>query len=197
MANLLNSNYFDYTRETYKTMVRKFYKQFPSDGKRYLEFLEDFRFKVDPNSIRPEKLITQEEENAMVKIASSPRERASISTLFASGARIGELLNMRIGDLRFYGCGTALKIMGSKRTGYRLMGVIGNSMVYPRTWLENHPARNNGEVWLFCSLCERGAGQKLNYWDVYTALKRAVGRAGIKRRIHPQLFRHTHGPSLP
>lgn len=196
MTRLLSSDYSDYTRETYVTMIRKFYKWYLGEGKRYPEFLDDFKFKVNRDNIRPEELITPDEESALIKAAGNARDRALIATLYDSGARIGELLNMKIGDLRFDEYGAVLKVMGSKGTGFRQIRIVGNSIAYLRAWLDNHPDRNNRDSWLFCGLSGKEIGNQLDYWEVYAALKRTLKRGGIKRRIHPHLFRHTRATIL-
>ena len=121
--------------------------------------------------------------------------RALIATMYDSGCRIGELLNMKIKDLSFDEFGVLLKVTG--KTGFRQVRVVGDSIAHLRAWLDNHPQRNDPDnALLFCSLSEKILGRNLTYADVYSILRKAAKRAGIKKRIHPHLFRHTRATIL-
>jgi len=56
--------------------------------------------------------------------------------------------------------------------------------------------RNDVNAFLFCNLSENILGRSLTYADVYSIIRQATKRAGIKKRIHPHLFRHTRATIL-
>ncbi|MCL5873818.1 MAG: tyrosine-type recombinase/integrase [Candidatus Thermoplasmatota archaeon] len=194
LEKLANSNYSDYTRETYVIMIKRFYKWYLGDNKIYPSFLDGIKIKVNHTDMKPESLITPDELSALVNACVNVRDRALFHTLYDSGARLGELLNMRIKDVGFDEYGAILKVVG--KTGYRQIRIVGNSIAYLRAWLDNHPDRNNREAYLFCGLSENTMGKQLFHSDVYAIIRRTVRRAGIKRRIHPHLFRHTRATIL-
>ncbi|MEM0050647.1 MAG: tyrosine-type recombinase/integrase [Candidatus Bathyarchaeia archaeon] len=194
LSKLADPKYSDWTRETYISMIRRFYKWYMGNNKTYPEFLDGIQRVRKHNNMKPEELITQEEVNSLIKASSNARDRALFSTLYDSGARIGELLTMKIKDLAFDEYGAILKVNG--KTGYRQVRIVGNSIAYLRAWLDNHPQRNNPEAWLFCGITADTMERQLMYPDVYAIIRRTVKRAGIKRRIHPHLFRHTRATLL-
>ncbi|MEM3534121.1 MAG: tyrosine-type recombinase/integrase, partial [Thermoplasmatales archaeon] len=194
LSKLADPQYSDWTRETYISMIKKFYKWYMGNNKTYPEFLDGIQRPKMRNNLKPEELITQDEINSLISASSNARDRALFSTLYDSGVRIGELLTMKIKDLAFDEYGAILKVNG--KTGYRQVRIVGNSIAYLRAWLDDHPQRNNPEAWLFCGITADTMGRQLMYPDVYSIIRRTVKRAGIKRRIHPHLFRHTRATLL-
>ncbi|MBI4210326.1 MAG: tyrosine-type recombinase/integrase [Candidatus Diapherotrites archaeon] len=62
-------------------------------------------YRVDKHNIvkklNPQEILTPEDIKALVTAAGSVRNKAIVFTLWESGCRISELLNARIGDLKF------------------------------------------------------------------------------------------------
>ena len=193
LENLASDDYTDWTRHTYVAMLKKFYRwKMKDDIPKYISGLTSM---VRENGKAPEDLITKSEVAALIKGSKNVRDRALIATMYDSGCRIGELLNMKIKDLSFDEFGVLLKVTG--KTGFRQVRVVGDSIAHLRAWLDNHPQRNDPDnALLFCSLSEKILGRNLTYADVYSILRKATKRAGIKKRIHPHLFRHTRATIL-
>ncbi|MEM3192613.1 MAG: tyrosine-type recombinase/integrase [Candidatus Parvarchaeota archaeon] len=194
LKQLAASNYSESTKATYVTMIKKFYKWYLGNNKTYPEFLDGIKRPKNNNNTTPESLLTQDDINSLIGASANARDRAMFSTLFDSGVRIGELLTMRIKDLSFDEYGAIMKVNG--KTGYRQVRIVGNSIAYLRAWLDNHPDRNNPDSYLFCGMSNEKKGNMLLYQDVYAIIRRTVKRAGIKKRIHPHLFRHTRATIL-
>ena len=192
LGNLASDDYTDWTRHTYITMLKKFYRWKLEEVPKYIS---EMTARVRENGKAPEDLITKNEATALINNSKNARDRALIATLYDSGCRIGELLNMRIKDLSFDEFGALLKVTG--KTGFRHVRIVGNSIAYLRAWLDDHPQRNDPDnAILFCSLSEKILGRNLTYADVYSILRKSAKRAGIKKRIHPHLFRHTRATIL-
>ena len=191
----LNGGYSEWTRDTYIKMLKKFYRK--TLPKRKFEALfEGIKIKQPRQKIQQSDLITIEEYRAMVDACNNARDRAIISTLYDSGCRIGELLLMKISNLRFDNYGGLLVVPFQGKTGTRQVRIIGDSVPYLRAWLDNHPSRNDLNAPLFCNISEGIRGRAMTYDDVRKALKSALKRAGIKKRIYPHLFRHTRASIL-
>lgn len=142
----------------------------------------------------PEDLITVEEIEGISGNCYNQRDRAFFYVLYDSGCRIGELLNMKNKDIDFDQYGAIIKVNG--KTGYRQVRIIGKSIPYLREWQNTHPLRNDSDAWFFCGLANNIRGRQLFHSDIYKTLKKASARAGITRRIHPHLFRHTRATLL-
>jgi len=158
----------------------------------------------------PEDMLTNDELELLLSKCSHPRDAAIIATLYDSGCRIGELLSMRVKDVVFDDNG-AIVTFPEGKTGWRKNRVVVASS-YLRVWLDSHEYKKDKENPLFYSL-------KGNYKDktkprdtighpdnkvlnvlssdgVRRQLHIIAKKAGIKRRIHPHLFRHTRATEL-
>ena len=191
LRQLYDNDYTDWTRNTFVVMLKKFYrwklKELPA-------FIKDMKVRIKENGKEVDDLLTSQEVTALIENSKNARDKALISVLYDSGCRIGELINMRIKDLGFDEFGALLRVTG--KTGFRQVRIVGNSIAYLRAWLDNHPLRNDVNAFLFCNLSDSILGRHLTYADVYSIIRHAAKRAGIKKRIHPHLFRHTRATIL-
>jgi integrase len=187
--------YKDWTIKNYVTMLKKFYRwHYKSKGAALPEYISDLNVKMKNDTKAPEDLITRDEISSLVANSRNARDKALFSVLYDSGCRLGEIINMRIKDLSFDEFGAILKVTG--KTGFRQVRIVGDSIAYLRAWLDNHPQKNNLDAYLFCNLSEKIVGRNLTYSDVYSIFKKTAKRSGIKKRIHPHLFRHTRATIL-
>jgi len=72
----------------------------------------------------------------MIEACDNPRDRALVHVLYESGARSGELLNMKIGDVEFDQYGAVIRVCG--KTGPRRLRLI-ESVPDLQLWLSMHP----------------------------------------------------------
>lgn len=191
----LSEGYAENTKGTYLSMMKKFYRSFlPVD-----QFETIFKdVKIDKKRVRhvsPDELITKEEVVKMIAAARNSRDRALIAVLYDSGCRIGELLGMQIQSVNFDQYGGILRVPWEGKTGFRNVRIVGDSVPYLRAWLDAHPDKNNRSAILFCML-ELHRGEKMDYSVVYSRLKMITRDAGITKRIHPHLFRHSRATLL-
>jgi len=191
MEKLFDSEYSDWTRTTYITMIKKFYRWHLG---KLPDYIQNMKTKVKVNGKAPDDLLSYQDVTALIENSRNARDRALFSVLYDSGCRIGEIINMRIKDLSFDEFGALLRVTG--KTGFRQVRIVGNSIAYLRAWLDNHPLRNDVNAFLFCNLSDSILGRHLTYADVYSIIRQATKRAGIKKRIHPHLFRHTRATIL-
>src|SRR5207245_1180296 len=117
------------------------------------------------------------------------RHRAFVALLADAGARISEILTLRIRDVAFDQYGMVLNVEG--KTGPRRVRVIGDSIAYVAAWLEVHPAGKNRDSPLFTGVNEMSRKNVMSYAQSHKVLVSLKARAGLKKRIHPHLFRHT------
>ena len=146
------------------------------------------------NGVSPNDLITEEEFEAMINACMSSRDRAIISLLYESGARIGEIGSMRVKDVSFDDYGAIVWLPKSKTVRRRLRVVY--SARYLSEWISDHPLKDETEAPLWIKLTGRNAMKAMVYDDIRIQIKKIAKRAGIKKRIHPHLFRHTRATRL-
>lgn len=176
--------------QSYYVTLKKFYKWLLGNGKTYPECVEWIKFNSHPShEIKPEALVTREEEIKLVNGCRNSRDRALISLLYDSGCRISELLTMKIRDLKFDDYGCIISVTG--KTGFREVRIIGNSIYYLKEYLNDHPLKEP-DSWLFLMK----ANERMGYDEVRSMILKARRRSGITRRIYPHLFRHTRATIL-
>lgn len=133
----------------------------------------------------PEDMVTESELELLISKAINPRDKALLALLGDSGLRIGEALNLRIKDLYFDDYGAYLIIQEGK-TGARRVRLI-SSIHYIKNWIEAHP-KPERDNYLFVTFNKNSS--LLKYSAARKGLIDAMAAAGIKKRIHPHLFRH-------
>jgi integrase len=138
-------------------------------------------------------MLSEEEIKKMIDACEHPRDRALVASLYESGARISELGNLKIKHVKFDQYGAVLMVDG--KTGMRRVRIIFSSP-YLATWLENHPFRTDPEAFVWIGIGTVGRNEPMVYGAIRMHLKRIAQKAGIKKRIHPHLFRHSRSTHL-
>ena len=191
-----NPNYSEWSKYDYRVIVRFFYrwlffKSFEGDYPDIVDWIE-IRKKGN-NSLNADIILTKEEIEQMANITNNPRDRALVLTLYESGCRIGELLNMRIKDISFdeYGC----RISVTGKTGNRRVRMIEYSKDL-LAWLDSHPFKNNPESYVWVCLNKPSPEHMLSTTAVNNLLKDLARRCNISKPIHPHVFRHARATHL-
>lgn len=129
-------------------------------------------------------LLSPDEIEAIIGVCTNSRDRALIHVLYEGGFRIGEVGNLKWGDIKFDDGGAIVNV--NFKTGKpRYIRLVMSKQVLS-TWKKDHPdARADTYVFL-----DR-YGAPVNYYAVLKQLQRIVKRAGITRRVTPHTFRHS------
>ena len=140
----------------------------------------------------PSDLLTTDEIKSMAALAGNLSDKAFILALYESACRIGEILNLKIKDVTIDQYGCAIVVNG--KTGMRRIRLIESSPDLVM-WINNHPKKEERDAPLFTHLSDKNGhhlfGKELSYESASTVIKTLVKRAGIKKRVHPHLFRHS------
>ncbi|MCX9011022.1 MAG: site-specific integrase [Candidatus Methanoperedens sp.] len=142
--------------------------------------------------IYEDDLLTSDEIEKLLKACRNPRDAALISLLSEAGCRISEALNLNIGDLSKtdYGLKMRIRAMEGNKTGHRDIALI-NSVPHLVQWLNLHPLGDQPDAPLFIAESNINYHERLSASGARVVLKNLVEKAGIKKRVHPCLFRHT------
>jgi site-specific recombinase XerD len=167
--------YTEWTRRDIKVCVKKFYKWLLGGGQQYPSLVSwiDTHIKEDaPSSL------SVEEVRKLAEHAHTWKTKALVWSLFETGARVEELLNVRLLHVEDKGTHVVLRIEHSKTFPRSLPVYEGSS--YVREWMAQHPAKHNGEAQLFpieyAALCKR-----LRTLSMYV----------LGKRVTPHLLRHS------
>jgi len=133
-------------------------------------------------------VLTEDEVKRMVEAAKDDRDKALIQVLYESGARLGEVIGLRVGDVQFDQFGAKLLVHG--KTGDRPVRLIYSAPAL-RHWLEHHEFKDDPNAPLFYSRRGPDVGQPLSDESLRKVVREVAERAGVKKRVHCRLFRHS------
>lgn len=151
----------------------------------------------------PEWMLTKEDILALINGATSLRDKAILHFLYETGARASELINCRIMDVKFdqvhtindskQGIVEIVPVQLNGKTGQRQV-LIKDCLPVLKRWLNEHPKAQTPEAFLFCT---NRPDDKLASPNILNQIvKRAARRAGLQKRIHPHLFRHSRATHM-
>ena len=126
---------------------------------------------------------SQQDIESVLKACEALRDRLMVEILIETGARRGELYNMRIKDVQFDEYSPIIWLHG--KTGTRQRRVF-NCVEDLKAYLEKHPERTDSEAKLWVNRF----GEPLQYSGVYNVIHR-VGQRALGRNIYAHGFRHT------
>lgn len=133
-------------------------------------------------------LVTPEDIEKLLGIIHNPRDKALVSILWETGCRIAEIGNLQVKHVTKAEHGYTLDVNG--KTGRRTPIII-SSAPYLTVWLQNHPFANDPESPLWVHYQYNTSPKHLKYDTIRYLLIRYFARAGIKKPVHPHLFRHS------
>ena len=183
-----------------KVVIRKFYKWLWGDNKRYPKIVEWFDTYVDEPEI---PALTEAEVQRLIDKGRTSLQRAFVQLLFDGGFRLGEILNVRLKNVRLKQFDEGHQ--GSQSPERCFMIRVPFSKTLPRTvplpmpattkwlsiWLEDHPAHpriiddgtleaDDVNVQLF-PMSDSAARHMVN----------RLGRRVLDKRVYPHLLRHS------
>jgi site-specific recombinase XerD len=144
-----------------------------------------------PYSKLPKKLpqvLTQEEVLRLFRAIQNPKHSLMVRLMYSAGLRVSELVNLRVKDFDFdKGYGWVRKGKGNKDRLFVLSDRIKQELL-------DFIAANGLIVddWFFCG---RVQGH-LTTRTVYAIVRQASIRAGLSKRAHPHMLRHSFATHL-
>ena len=177
--------------------IQRFFKWLKKDHEEVQVDPKNIKIKYSKRHKLPEELLTRDEINLLIDHCDNIRDKALVYVLYESGARIGELLGLRLKHLQADKYGFTLRVDG--KTGQRRIRII-ESVPILRLWLENHPFKFDKDADLWITEKNQYKNEvpysTLGYRGAYKVLERAGKRAGIQKNIYPHLFRHSRATFL-
>jgi integrase/recombinase XerD len=183
------------TKRSEKECVKKFYKWLRDSGEEYPSEVKWIRASVKrSDKALPENFLNEDEVKKLAEACQNPRDRALVLTLYETGARVAEILSLRIGDVQFDQYGAILMVRG--KTGARRVRVIFSAKAITE-WLNHHPARGKDQQAPFWTSFESASSVRpLEYPAFRKMLNSAAARTGINKRVNPHSFRHARASNL-
>jgi len=145
----------------------------------------------------PDVLSVEEIDEIMAQIdLSKPegqRNRAMLETLYSSGLRVSELVNLLSSHI-YYDEGF-LRVIG-KGNKERLVPIGSEALKHIAIYAQNirvHIPIQHGQEGIFFL---NNRGRKLSRVMIFTIIKTLTEKAGIKKNVHPHTFRHSFATHL-
>ena len=175
------------TLHGYKVTLKRFYRWLDGDDEEYPRKVRWIKTSGDTTRIQePEQILTEQEVMEMIRHAHNPRDKAMVSFLYESGARVSEMLSMKIRHLEF----TATTIKATlpiSKTKPRVIPLI-SCRKHLATWINYHPLKDDPEAVLWSNLKHDGHKPIISQ-TVGVILKAIAANAGITKRVYAHLFR--------
>ena len=182
------------TKAHYLTVFNSFYK--------YLVFMD----KIDVNpcdGIKAPKLekklpnyLTSEEIDKLFDLRLTKpidyRNKALLEVIYATGARISEVISLELNQIDFEEC--VIKVMG-KGKKERIIPLGNTALNSLYTYISNYRAflvKNDTCNYVFLNK----NGSKISRQGVFKILKELANKAGIKKEISPHTLRHSFATNL-
>jgi len=190
------SKFSKWTQSDYKIIIKKFWKWLYN---RHIDDEDDWEIPKLVKFIKPKKprkskklpseLINKKDVEFLLNYCRTLREKAFILVLYETGARIGEILNLKIKDASFNEYGVHLKLNG--KTGERCILLIGSAPALAQWINQEHPTRKNKDCFLYCNINRGKEGTQLLYESVKKILETLKEKSGFQKPINPHHWRHS------
>lgn len=181
-----NRKWGDWTKHDYLIALKKFFRF--NDGN------DDRAGRIKAKTpamttINEAEVITPDDLARLERATRNIRDKAVLRFLFETGARAGEMLGLRVGDVKRQPPFLEFKLTGTKNhLGARPVTVINpEAVALFDEYLQHHPQPNNPNAPLWVTL----SGQPLEPKNLSKLLKVVAKRAGLDKRINPHWFRHS------
>ena len=185
VSSIQQSKYSPWTKRTYKCLVRKFYKwQKGVKGRnKYPEIVDWINIGISRSEKKlPSEgdLLTEEDVQKLIENADYPRDKAFLSMLWESGARIGEIGNLSMKNIVFDQQGVVISVRG--KTGSRKIRLI-SSTPHLSTWINNHPAKGNNDAPVWVNIGTVNHNKLMTYAAMRMLLYKLFRRQELKKDL--------------
>ncbi len=167
--------YADWTRRDIKVCLKKFYKWLLGNNRQYPELVAWVDTSIQDHA---PPCLSIDEIRKCIEYATTIKGKALLWALFETGARIEELLNVRLCHVADKQTHFLIWIEFPKT--YKRNVPVFEGREYLQRWLADHPHREENNAQLF----------PMSYAAVSKFLKR-LGERALDKRITPHLLRHS------
>ncbi len=175
--------------------LKRLDREYFGNGEFYTERTKWMKFaKSSKSRYLPEELINEKEAVKIIDSAASIRDKAFIHTLWATGARVGEMGNLKVKHFDYVGKCSEAHLTLNGKTGMRKVLII-EPVLDVLSWLKVHPLKDSPdfkEAFLFSKM----NGEPMTHPGTEKIIRTAMKRAGINKRCNPHLWRHSRATHL-
>lgn len=190
------------TRNNKLKNIKSFLKfVYPHESSRMLQIQDILNIPIKKDIDKPVeymavdvlKILLEQPKTATVN---GRRDLTLLATLYDTGARVSELINLKVRDIKFDKTTTTIRLFG-KGCKVRIVPVIGNTSDLLRQYFKEHNLEDTPDSYVFVSklkqpLTEPGVKYII---EKYRSLAEKVSSL-IPKNIYPHMFRHSKAMHL-
>jgi len=175
-------------------VIKQFYKWLKGDCEHFPPEVSWIRRRTNGSDRKPTgDILSPAEAERLVDCCDNMRDKAFIAFLYESGARIGEVLSMRIND--FMESDSHSKVRLNGKTGERVIMIVTSAPLIAQ-YLSTHPFRRDGSSFLWLSIGTYNHNKPLSYIGAKKIINKVFRKTGIIKRCNPHMFRHSRATEL-
>lgn len=144
--------------------------------------------KVRDKIIREDLLTKDDISRLLYACGENSRDRALIDCHSEGGTRPGEILSLRIKDVKFDQYGANLHVDG--KTGPRTVRLVKSTPTLA-SWLSIHPFREQPDAPVWINLAKNHYGEQMSYPATRAMFRRRAKMANLEKRVNLNMFRHS------
>jgi len=148
------------------------------------DIVKHIQIKKIKKQLKPEDIPTTEEINLMIETTESPMYKAVIALLFESGARISEILSIKVGEIEETDKGMIIPVHGTK-TGERDRKTL---CIFSAQYIRN--------LISYMGLKKEDRLFPIKRDIVQKTVIKIAENAGIEKHITPHKFRHAQATDM-
>lgn len=175
----MQKEYSKATVETYKIIIRKFFKWSGQP-----DIIAHLKLKKVNNNINRDDLLTPDDINKLIESTRNPKYKAMVAFLYESGGRIQEVLSVKVKDIQTTDKGIVVSVPQTK-TGNdyrRVLCVLSGQ--YLMNWIAYGGLKPDDVLF------------KLHKANAWRFLIKAGKDAGITKPCNPHAFRHAQATNM-
>lgn len=174
---------------------------YPYESDRILQFQNVFDIPLKQDIDKPMEYMTV---NALKILLQQPnvhtkngrRDLTLLATLYDTGARVSELINLKVRDIKFDNFTTTVKLIG-KGNKIRIVPIIGNTAGLIRNYIEENDLISKSDNYLFVNNLKKPLTQPGIKYIIEKYRLLAENESTIMpKNIHPHMFRHSKAMHL-
>lgn len=174
---------------------------YPNESSRMLQFQKVFDIPMKKDVNKPMEYLTVEAlkillEQPNISTVSGRKDLTLLATLYDTGARVSELINLKVRDVKFDVNTTTVKLLG-KGSKIRIVPIIGNTSDLLKNYISEHQLNEKYDDYLFTSqlkkpLTEPGIKYIIEKYRLLAEKEYPL----IPKSINPHMFRHSKAMHL-
>lgn len=174
---------------------------YPNESNRMLQFQNVFDIPLKKYIDKPMEYMTVDVLKILLKQPTTSnikgrRDLTLLATLYDTGARVSELINLKVRDVKFDATTTTVKLLG-KGNKLRIVPIIGNTSELLRNYINEHHLSDKYDAYLFVSQLKKPLTEPGIKYIIEKYRRLAENESSlIPENINPHMFRHSKAMHL-